>query len=182
MHKELKKKVNAEVQDITVSMIKKDLTTHLLNESNEYSTNQAKLGWKQAFRGHTIKIWNDQCKDKYFNHEISKAIVQKCTNHCIKCWTDRNEKYHDEEKKREYVIEWTKDLKNMMLRSNKLGAIRCLRNQMVNIRNASTAKSQNRNKYLTEACERSKADDKLGDIRQHVKVVDIESNASISID
>ena len=108
--------------------------------------------------------------------------MKECTNHCIECWTDGNEKYHDEEKKREYVIEWTKALENMILRSNKLGAIRCLRNQTVNIQNTSTAKSQNRNKYLTEVHKRSKDEDKSGDIRQYVKVVDTERNASVSID
>ena len=46
IYKELKKKVNTELQDITVSMIKKDLKTYLLNESNEYDTNQVKIGWK----------------------------------------------------------------------------------------------------------------------------------------
>ena len=163
-------------------MIKKDLKTYLLNESNEYNTNQAKIGWKQAFRGYTVKVWNDQCKDAYFNHETSKIIIKKCTNHYIKCWNDRNEKYHDEEKKREYVIEWTEALEQMILRSNKIGAIRCLRNQTVNIQNTSTTTLQNRNKHLTEVCKRSKDDDKSGDTRQYVKVVDAERNASVSVD
>ena len=181
-HEELKKKVNTELQDITVSMIKKDLKTYLLNESNEFNTNQAKIGWKQAFRGHAVKLWNDQCEDACFNHEMSKVIIKKCTNHCIKCWNDRNEKYHDEEKQREHVVEWTEALEQMMLRSNKIGAIRCLINQTVNIQNTSTTKLQNRNKHLIEVCKRSKDDNKSGDIRQCVKVVDAERNASVSVD
>ena len=70
----------------------------------------------------------------------------------------------------------------MILRSNKIGAIRCLINQTVNIQNTSTTKLQNRNKYLIEVYKRSKDDDKSGDIRQHVKVVDAERNASVSVD
>ena len=117
-----------------------------------------------------------------FNHEIIKVIIKKCTNQYIKCWNDRNEKCHDEEKKRECVVEWTEALEQMMLRSNKIGAIRCLRNQTVNIQNTSTMKLQHRNKHLIEACKRSKDDDKLGDIRQHVKIGDAARNVSVSVD
>ena len=73
-------------------MIKNDLTTHLLNEEDECCINQEKIGWKQAFRGCTVKVWNDECKDKYFNHEVSKIVIKLYTNHHIESWHDRNEK------------------------------------------------------------------------------------------
>ena len=169
--KEIKKKATSEIQDEIVLMIRRDLITYLLNESNEFCTNQAEIGWKQAFRGYTVKVWNNQCKDKYFNHEVSKVIVKLCTNHYIECWYDRNEKYHDEEKKRRYVIEWTEALENMIVRSNKLEAIKCLRNQAVNIQNTSTTQLQHRNKHLIEVYKCSKVDNNSVDIRQYMRVV-----------
>ena len=175
IHKELKKKCNTEDQNSIVSMIKNDLETYLLKEPNEFRTHQTEIGWKQVFRGYTVKMWHDQCKDVYFNHELSKIIVKRCTNHYIKCWSDRNDKFHDEESKRNYVIEWTKALESMILRSNKLEAIKCLRNQAVDIRSTSTSTLQNRNKHLIEVFKRSKVDENSGDIRQHMKVVNDES-------
>ena len=101
--------------------------------------------------------------------------MKSCTNHYIECWDDRNKKYHDEEKKRRYFIEWTEALENIIVRSNKLEAIKCLRNQVVNIQNTSTTQLQHRNKYLIEVYKHSKVDNNSVDIRQYMRVVSDET-------
>ena len=57
-------------------MIKNNLTMYLLNEEKKYCINQEKIGWKQAFRGCTVKMWNNECKDKYFNYEVRKIVFK----------------------------------------------------------------------------------------------------------
>ena len=65
-----------------------------------------------------------------------------CTNHYIECWYEQNEQYHDIEKQRKYVIEWTNAIEKMILNSNKSHAIRCLKNQEINVQEISTTHLQ----------------------------------------
>ena len=116
-----------------------DMRKYLLNSSNVYSTNQKNLGWEQAYRGYVVKIWNSACEDMYFNAELNRIIVKACTSHYIECWRERNEQYHKPQKQRKYVIEWAKTLEIKILRSNKIDAIRCLRNNKVSYESKSTA-------------------------------------------
>ena len=70
-----------------------------------------------------MKEWDRECTNRYFNSEMNRIIVKLCMLHYVECWRDRNEKYHNPQKQREYVIEWTKALEEKVLRSNKIDAI-----------------------------------------------------------
>ena len=36
-----------------------------MNDSEEIITNQRQIGWKQAFRGHVVRFWSNECKENY---------------------------------------------------------------------------------------------------------------------
>ena len=79
-----------------------------------------------------------------------------CTNHYVECWTDRNEKFHDPAKQRQYVIEWMNEIEAMILRSNRIDAIRCVRNHSIRVDNATTKQIQARNSQLLEVHKKAK--------------------------
>ena len=137
-----------------------------------YVTNQSMIGWKQAFRGHVVKYWRNDCKDRFFNHEINKIIIKMCTNHYVECWKDRNEEFHDPQKQRQYVIEWMKAIERMILNSNKECAIKCLRSQEVNVQETSTKHLQRRNRHLLEVHKKSKEGANNWDIRSFMVTKD----------
>ena len=66
----------------------------------------------------------------------------------MECWFERNEQFHDEDKQRKYVLEWTKALEERILKSNKVNAIRCLQQNKVRLEDKTTNYLQSRNKYL----------------------------------
>ena len=59
------------------------MKNYLLNTSNVYQTNQKFMGWDQAFRGHVMKAWNNNCTDWFFNCELSRKVVKLCASHYI---------------------------------------------------------------------------------------------------
>ena len=83
-------------------------------------------------------------------------MVKMCTNHYIECWTDRNEKFHDPVKQRQCVIERMNGIEAMILRSNRIYAITCVRNHSISIENATTKQIQARNSQLLEVYKKAK--------------------------
>lgn len=79
-----------------------------------------------------------------------------CTNHYVECWTDRNEKFNDPAKQRQHVIEWMNKIEAMILRSNRIDAIRCVRNHSISIENATIKQIQARNSQLSEVHKKAK--------------------------
>ena len=86
-----------------------------MGEMNNYETNQSMIAWKQAFRGHVVKHWRKDCKDRFFNHEINKMIIRTCTNHHVKCWKDQIEVFYTPQQEIQDIIEWMKALERMTL-------------------------------------------------------------------
>ena len=92
-----------------------DIKKFLLNLSKRYSTNQKVIGWENAFRGYVVKRWKKECNDRYFNEDMNRCIVKKCTSHYMECWMERNEQFHNPDKQRKYVLEWTETLEIKIL-------------------------------------------------------------------
>ena len=146
--------------------IQHDLEEYLLRKSNDYHTKQVILGWKQAFRGYVVRIWTNECDDENFNYEINKLIIKQCADYYVECWHDRNKKFHNPEKKKEYLIEWLKILDEMIRNSNKEEAVKCLQYYEIDINNASISLLQQRNQHLMEVFKKSKEKNNNKDIRQ----------------
>ena len=87
-----------------------------------------------------------------------------CTNYYIECWTDRNEKFHDPEKQRKHAIEWMNKIEVMISGSNKIDAIRCVRNYPVSAENATIKQIQARNSQLLEVYKKAKERKETRDI------------------
>lgn len=66
-----------------------------------------------------MKTWRIDCADKYFNFKINKIIIKMCTNNHVEYWRERNEHYHDPKKQRGRIVEWIKEIENIILRSNR---------------------------------------------------------------
>ena len=66
----------------------------------EYETNQHMVGMINLFRGFTVKVW----KGVNFNQDKYRTLNKILTKHCImyytKCWKDRNDHFHNEEKQK----------------------------------------------------------------------------------
>ena len=112
------------------------------------------------------------CRDKYFNAEMNRIIVKACTVHYMDCWRDRNEQFHETRKQREYVIKWSKDLEIKILQSNKIEAIRCLRNNKINYETTSIAGMHRRNRHLMSVFKASKNETNNGDMRSYMRMHD----------
>jgi hypothetical protein len=121
-----------------------------------------------------VKIWSRECKDHFFNQELNRRIVKMCTTHYMDYWRERNEQFNEPQKQREYVVEWSKALEVKILRSNKVDAIRCLRNNSVNYESKSIAYLQQRNRYLMRVYKESKIEENNRDIRSYIRVNNVD--------
>ena len=170
VERNIKKIAMTDQQKQVTRIVISDIRKYLLNRSNNYSTNQKILGWEQAFRGYVVKIWDRICEDKYFNKELNHIIVKACTFYYMDCWRERNEQFHDPNKQREYVVEWSKALEEKIIRSNKINAIRCLRNNKVNYEMNSIRSLHHRNRYLMSVYKASKDEENNGDLRSYMRI------------
>ena len=84
-----------------------------------------------------MKHWSNECKDKVLNNRINKIIVKTCLNYCIECWNNRNKKLHKLIKKRQCAIEWIREIEEMILKSNRIDAIRNVRNYSIRVEDTS---------------------------------------------
>ena len=112
-----------------------------------------------------MKTWRIDCMDNYFNFESNKIIIKMCTNHYLECLRERNEHHCDPKKKQEYIIEWMKEIENVILRSNRVQATRCMREQKFNVQTLSIIHLQQRNKHLLKTCKLSNKELKNSDTR-----------------
>ena len=137
-----------------------------------YSTNQKVIGWENAFRGYVVKQWMNECKDRYFNEDVNRYIVKKCTSHYMECWKERNEQFNDPVKQRAYVIEWSKTLESKILQSNKVNAIRYLRHNVVWFEDKTTKYLQSRNRYLMKMYKEDKEETSNDNIRSYYQMIE----------
>ena len=128
---DLNKQAQTEQQKSANHNIINDLRKFMLNMGNKHDANQQIIGWQNVFRGFVVKRLKDECKEDYFNKIINRILVKKCMSYCIECWFERNEHFHDPEKKKQHVLEWTRKLERRILTSNKVNAIRCLQSNRV---------------------------------------------------
>ena len=70
------------------------------------------------------------------------------------CWSDQNDKFHDPAKQRQCALDWLKATEELILRLNKVDAIRCVRNQVFNAKNKTIKTIQVKNRYFLEACKK----------------------------
>ena len=75
------------------------------DNDNEYETNQYMVGMANLFRGYTVKVWKGVKfhKDKY--RKLNKILTKYFIMYYTKCWKDRNDHLHNEEKQKERVIQ-----------------------------------------------------------------------------
>ena len=85
---------------------------------------------------------------------------------------ERNEQFHDPDKQRKYVLEWTETLETKILQSNKVNAIRCLRQNVVRVEDKTTKYLQLRNRYLMKVLKDDKEDERNGDVRSYFNIED----------
>ena len=122
------------------------------------------------FRGYVVKEWDGHCRDRFFNSELNRHLVKRCTLHYVECWRERNEQFHDPQKQRKYVIEWTEAIEEMILKSHKVDAIGWLRNNKVQIETKTTNYLQQRNKQLLTLFNKAKEEIKNRDMRSYMCV------------
>ena len=103
---------------------------------------------------------------------MNRCIVKKCTSHYVECWMERNEQFHDPDKQRKYMLEWTETLETKILQSNKVNAIRCLRQNVVRVEDKTTKYLQLRNRYLMKVLKDDKEDERNGDVRSYFNIED----------
>jgi len=79
-------------------------------DTEDYETNQQMVGMTYLFRGYVIKVWKgvNFNQDKY--RILNKILIKHCVMYYVKCWKDRNEHYHDEEKQKQRAIQCKRDL------------------------------------------------------------------------
>ena len=169
---ELSSQAITEQQKVAVQKITQDIEKFLLNAGNRYDTNQKVIGWENAFRGYIVKRLRDDCNERYFNENINRRIIKRYTSYYMECWFERNEQFHDEDKQRKYVLEWTKALEERILKSNKVNAIRCLQQNKVRLEDKTTNYLQSRNKYLMKVYKDDKEETRNADVRSYFKLKD----------
>ena len=85
----------------------------LENEENEeHETNQCLIGMKESFRGHVVKAWKGVDFSTIKHKEVRKIVVVKCAEHYVKCWKQRNECVHDEDKQQKRVTDGYENVKS----------------------------------------------------------------------
>ena len=79
-------------------------------EIEDYATNKHLIGMKELSRGCTVKAWKGVDFSKKKCREVNKIVVIKCLEYHVKCCKHRCECMHDENKQRERVIDWCKNV------------------------------------------------------------------------
>ena len=68
------------------------------------------------------------------------------------------------------MVEWSKALEEKIIRSNKINAIRCLRNNKVNYETNSIRSLHHRNRYLMNVYKASKDEENNEDLRSYMRI------------
>jgi len=79
-------------------------------DHEDYETNQHMIGMAELFRGNIVKVWSGVNFNQNKYQVLNKIIIKHCVLYYEKCWRDRNEIFHNEEKQKERVIRWKKKI------------------------------------------------------------------------
>ena len=95
---------------------------------------------KELFRRCTVKAWKGVHFSTIKYREVNKIVVIKCVEYYVKCWKHRNEYMHDENKQRERVIEWHKNVNSKIENSEMTQLKIYVRRYKINLQHSATDK------------------------------------------
>ena len=96
-----------------------DALKHIINEEEEeHETNQQCVGTQELFRGHVVIDWEGTNLNEIKHKTLNKIIARKCVEFYMKCWKERNNDYHDENKQRKRTLKWYEKIKIKAENSN----------------------------------------------------------------
>jgi len=109
------KNTSKEVNEDEIFTFVEDIMKYVRNEEEgEYKSNQQYVGMKELFRGYIVKVWFGTQFNSLKYHNLNKIIAKKCVEYYLKCWKERNEEYKNEEKQRQRIINWYRNILEMV--------------------------------------------------------------------
>ena len=96
-----------------------DMLKYIENDEEEdYETNQQCVGMQELFRGHVAIDWEGTNLNTNKFKKLNKIIVRKCVEFYVKCWKERNEEHHNDDKQRNRLMKWYEKIKVKAENSN----------------------------------------------------------------
>ena len=116
-----------------VEWIMKDIKKYLYQEDEEYMTTQQVIGMKMLFKGWSVKNWvNVNVEPSLKMKKINKILVKCSVTFYSKAWKHRNNIMHNIEAYRQFVIQWHKNVIDLIEKSAKPDMRRYLRTYEIN--------------------------------------------------
>ena len=107
----------------------------LTKEEKECATTQYLVGMELIFKGWVVKNWlNANQSQSHMMKKLNKINVKYGVIFYSKPWIHRNEIVHDDEKFREFVIDWHKRIVSDIEKGNKLNMRRHMRLQKLDVK------------------------------------------------
>ena len=104
-----------------------DMLKHIENDEEEdYETNQQHVGMQKLFCGYVVIDWEGTNLNITKHKKLNKTIVRKCVEFYVKCWKERNEEHHNDDKQRNRLMKWYEKIKLKAENSNQRQMLLCI--------------------------------------------------------
>ena len=101
--------------------------------------------------------------------KLNKIIVRKCVEFYVKCWKERNEEYHNDDKQRNRIMKWYEKIKLKAENSNQRQMRLCVKKNEIKVQQCRTETIK---RWMHNVKEFEKKIDKIpqNDIRRYFEV------------